>query len=425
MEATTIYYEPWDPSCLENRFETYAQLLEHAPVYRAPESGIWIVSSYEAVSFVYNRPDLFSNRPNQDETIGFPPKIDPDAPDSAQMIGRLLEAAVDIPLDFQELFTARVIVGADPPVHTRQRRLVSRGFTARRIATLRPMIEKIVADKVDAIAGRESFDLVEEIAGPVPTEVISTLLSVEPEHYADIRRWSDLLSTLTMSSERGSEDNMVALVGMLREFAQYFVPKIEGRRANPRDDMLSDLVAADGADLMSATELVLFILVLLSAGNETTTNVIGNTVLALLERPDLLAVVQADPSLLGSAIEESIRLWSPFQFFLREAVRDVEIAGVTIPAGAMMAIMVGAANRDPRVFDNPNDVDVTRRAAHLGFGRGIHVCLGAPLARLEADVALRALLPKLDTFSVNKQALQRHRSLLFHGYTSIPITVDS
>jgi cytochrome P450 len=424
MEAATIYYEPWDPSCQEHLFETYAQLLEHAPVYRAPQSGIWVVSSYDAVSFIYSRPDLFSNRPNQDETIGFPPKIDPDSPDSEQMIGRLLAAAVDIPLDFQELFTARVIVGADPPVHTRQRKLVSRGFTARRIAELRPMIEKMVGDKVRALEGRRSFDLVEEIAGPVPTEVISNLLSVEPEHYGDIRRWSDMLSSLTMTADRGSEDNMVALIGMLREFAQYFVPKIEGRRAHPHDDMLSDLVSADGADLMSATELVLFILVLLSAGNETTTNVIGNTVLQLLDRPDQLALLQADPVLLGPAIEESIRLHSPFQFLLREPVNDVEMNGVTIPAGDMMAIMVGAANRDPRVFENPNDFDPTRRTPHLAFGKGIHFCLGAPLARLEAEVTLRGLLPILDTFSVEKNGLRRHPSLLIHGYTSIPITVS-
>lgn len=423
MEAPTIYYEPWDPSCQEYLVETYAQLLEHAPVYQAPKSGIWVVTSYDAITYIYSRPDLFSNRPNQDETIGFPPKIDPNSPDSAALIGRLMEAATDIPLDFQEMFTARVIVGADPPVHTRQRKLVARGFTPRRIGALRPMIEQMVADKLEAIGDRTSFDLVKEIAAPVPTEVIAGLLSVEPEHYGDIRRWSDMIATLGTTSDRGSEATMLALIGMLKEFAQYFVPKIEDRREHPQDDMLSDLVKADGADLMSDTDLVLFILVLLAAGNETTTNVIGNTVVQLLDHPDQLALLQADPSLLGSAIEESIRLESPFQFLMREAVTDVELAGVTVPAGAVIAIVVGAANRDPHKYDRPNDFDLTRRTPHLGFGKGIHFCLGAPLARLEAEIVMRALLPRLGTYSVDKNGLQLHPSLLVHGYTSIPITV--
>lgn len=424
MEATKIYYEPWDPSCQADLFDTYARLHAQAPVYQAPESGIWVVSSYEAVEYIMTHPDHFSNRPNQDETIGFPPKIDPEAAGSDELIGRLLQAAADIPLDFQELFTARVIVGADPPVHTRQRKLVSRGFTARRINSLRPMIEQTVADKVAAIAGQTSFDLVRDFAAPVPTEVIANLLSVEVERYGDIRRWSDQLASLPMSADRGSPDTMVELVGMLREFARFFVPKIENRRAHPQDDLLSDLIQSDGADLMSATELVLFILVLLAAGNETTTNVIANTVVQLLEHPDQLAILRDDPTQISTAIEESIRLQSPFQFLFREPYEDTEIGGVTIPAGAMVAIMVGAANRDPAMFENPDTFDITRTTPHLGFGKGIHFCLGAPLARLEAQIALTALLPMLDRIEYNPTDLVRHPSLLIHGYESVPMSVN-
>jgi cytochrome P450 len=423
MEATKIYYEPWDPTCQENLFETYAQLHAHAPVYQAPKSGIWVVSSYEAVEHIMMHPEQFSNRPNQDETIGFPPKIDPEAAGSEELIGRLLQAAVDIPLDFQEVFTARVIVGADPPVHTRQRKLVNRGFTPRRINSLRPMIEKTVVEKIAAIGGRSRFDLVRDFAAPVPTEVIANLLSVEAERYGDVRRWSDQLASLSMTADRGSADSMVELVGMLREFAQYFVPKIEQRRADPQDDLLSDLIQADGADLMSATELVLFILVLLAAGNETTTNVISNTVVQLLDHPAQLAKLRDDPTLVTSAIEESIRLQSPFQFLFREPYEDVEVGGVTIPAGAMIAIMVGAANRDPAVFEDPDDFDITRATPHLGFGKGIHFCLGAPLARLEARIALDAFLPMLGSVGFNQEDLVRHPSLLIHGYESVPMEV--
>jgi cytochrome P450 len=424
METTAIYFEPWDPACQSNLFETYAQLLEQAPVYRAPNSGIWVVSSYEAVSDMMLRADTFSNRPNQDETIGFPPKIDPDSEEYQGMMGRLLEAAVDIPLDFQEIFTARVIVGADPPVHTRQRRLVGRGFTPRRIAELKPMIERTVADKLAAVRGRPHFDLVKEVAAPIPTAVIASLLSVEPERYGDIRHWSDQFSNLSMSADRGSMANIESLLAMLRDFSQYFVPKIEDRRAHPQDDLLSDIVQADGVDLLSATELVLFMMVLLSAGNETTANVIGNTVLQLVQRPDQIELLENDPSLIPAAIEESIRLYSPFQFLFREPVVDVEVGGVTIPAGDMIAILIGAANRDPKVFDRPNEFDLTRRTPHLAFGKGIHFCLGAPLARLEADVALRALLPHLRSWSIDTDQLRRQPSLLIYGHESIPVTVS-
>jgi len=422
-EAATIYYEPWDPTCQAGLFDTYAQLHRHAPVYQAPTSGIWVVSGYHAVEHIMTHPGLFSNRPNQDETIGFPPKIDPDSPDSEALIGRLMQAAVGIPLDFAELFTARVIVGADPPVHTRQRKLVSRGFTPRRINGLRPMIEQTVAARIDAFTGQKSFNLVTDFAAPVPTEVIANLLSVEPAHYGDVRRWSDQLASLPMAADRGSPDTMVELVGMLREFATYFVPKIEDRRANPRDDLLTDLVQADGADLMSATELVLFILVLLAAGNETTTNVIANTAVQLLSRTDQLQRLQKNPELVPAAIEESIRLQSPFQFLFREPFEDVEVDGVAIPAGAMVAIMVGAANRDPAVFDDPDVFDIERTTPHLGFGKGIHFCLGAPLARLEAQVALTALLPLLSTLELDAAAIERHPSLLIYGYQSVPLTV--
>jgi cytochrome P450 len=176
--------------------------------------------------------------------------------------------------------------------------------------------------------------------------------------------------------------------------------------------------------LLSTTELVLFMMVLLSAGNETTANVIGNTVVQLLQRPDQVELLENDPSLVPAAIEESIRLFSPFQFLFREPVADVEVGGVTIPAGDMIAILLGAANRDPQVFDRPNEFDLTRRTPHLAFGKGIHFCLGAPLARLEADISLRALLPHLRSWSVNHDELRRQPSLLIYGHESIPVTVS-
>jgi cytochrome P450 len=421
MTGTELYYEPWDPACREGLFETYQRLISEAPVYQAP-SGTWVVSSYEGVEYIFSNPDLFSNRPNQDETIGFPPKIDLNDPESVNTMAQLGQLAGDLPLDFEELLLARVIVGADPPQHTRQRTIVNRGLTARRVGAFQGRIDDIVAECLAGIDGRDRFDLVRELAIPVPVGVIADLLSVGPERYGDVRRWSDTVATLPQSEGRGSPETMFKLFGMLQEFADFFVPLIEDRRANPRDDMISDLVRAVEVDTMTVTETVLFLLVVMSAGNETTTNLIGNTVVELLDNPDQLELLLAQPSLLPGAIEEGVRTQSPFQFLFREALQDVEVGGTTIPKDGMIAILVGAANRDPSHFAEPDRFDITRTTPNLGFGKGIHFCLGAPLARLEAQRALSAFLPHLKRFSLDPAApLQLGGSLLIRGYQEIPL----
>jgi cytochrome P450 len=418
MTMTDVYYEPWDPSCRVGLFETYQRLILEAPVYQAP-SGTWVVSSYAGVDYILSRPELFSNRPNQDETIGFPPKLDVTSSDGEELLQRLMAVAAELPLNFDELLTARVIVGADAPQHTRQRRIVNRGFTPRRVAALQSRIDEIVMSRLEGIENTTSFDILEDLAIPVPVGVIADLLSVEESRHSDVRRWSDLLATLPSSENRGSTESTFALLGMLKEFADYFVPLIEARRAEPQDDMISDLVRAVELDTMTVTETVLFILVVMSAGNETTTNLIGNTVIQLLQNPAQLALLTANPEMMTGAIEESARHQSPFQFLFREAIEDVEVCGVTIPAGGIVAILIGAANRDPDVFQDPDVFDITRETPHLGFGKGIHFCLGAPLARLEAQRALGALLPHLHRFRLSDEPLELNDSLLIRGHRSV------
>ncbi|MDQ1497869.1 MAG: hypothetical protein QOD57_1049, partial [Actinomycetota bacterium] len=257
-----LYYEPWDPACRDRAFELYQELLEHAPVYETG-SGMYVVSRFDDVREIMARPQLFSNRPNQDETIGFPPKIAPDTP--PEVLQQLLAAASALPLDLSELLTARVIVGADPPQHTRQRAIVSRGFTPRRIAEFKDIIERIVAECLTAVDASDGFDLVEQLAIPLPVRVIADILSVDAAHYPDVKRWSNTLASLPTSEDRGSIDSIIALLGMLKEFSEYFVPRIEARRANPLDDLLSDFVRAEDVDTMTATEAVLFLLVLMAA----------------------------------------------------------------------------------------------------------------------------------------------------------------
>ncbi len=421
MTSTEVYYEPWDPACRDGLFETYQRLIRETPVYRAP-SGTWVVSSYDGVEYIFSNPDLFSNRPNQDETIGFPPKVDVNDEQSVATMTRLAELAQSLPLDFNDLLTARVIIGADPPQHTRQRKIVNRGLTARRIAMFKDSIDGIVAQCLDGIDGRDRLELVSELAIPVPVGVIADLLSVTTDRYADVRRWSDTVATLPQSKDRGSPETMFTLFGMLKELSEYFVPLIEDRRQNPRDDMISDLVRAVEVDTMTVTETVLFILVVMSAGNETTTNLIGNTVVELLQNRDQLDLLLARPDLVPSALEEGVRTQSPFQFLFREALQDVDVCGTTIPKESVIAILLGAANRDPSHFQDPDKFDITRSAPHLGFGKGIHFCLGAPLARLEAQSALTALLPHLQRFTLDPDVpLELVDSLLIRGYKQIPL----
>jgi cytochrome P450 len=417
-ETTGLYYEPWDPRCRDRAFEIYQELLERAPVYTTP-SGMYVVSRYDDVRDIMARPQLFSNRPNQDETIGFPPKMAPDTP--PEVLQDLMAAASQLPLDLNELLTARVIVGADAPQHTRQRALVSRGFTPRRIAGVTDVINRTVSECLAGIESSGGFDLVERLATPLPVRVIADILSVEPEHYPDVKRWSDVLATLPTSEDRGSIDSIIALLGMLKEFSEYFVPRIEARKANPLDDLLSDIVRVEDADTLTATEAVLFLLVLMAAGNETSTNLIGNTVVALLQNPDQLALLQADPTLVPKVIEESVRYRSPFQFLFREAIEDVEVAGTVIPKGGMIVILVGAANHDPRHFEAPERFDITRTTPHLAFGHGIHFCLGAHLGRAEAAGALTGLLPHLSRFRLADEPLEPIGSLLICGYQRIPL----
>ena len=421
MTSIELYYEPWDPACREGLFDTYQRLIHEAPVYRAP-SGTWVVSSYEGVEYIFTNPDLFSNRPNQDETIGFPPKVDLSDEQSVATMTRLVKLAESLPLDFNDLLVARVIVGADPPQHTRQRKIVNRGLTARRVGMFKDRIDEIVAECLDGIERRDRYELVSELAIPVPVGVIADLLSVTPDRYADVRRWSDMVANLPQAEGRGSPETMFQLFGMLQELSEYFVPIIEDRRENPRDDMISDLVRAVEVDTMTVTETVLFILVVMSAGNETTTNLIGNTVVELLRNPDQLDLLLSRPELVASALEEGTRTQTPFQFLFRETLQDVEVCGTTIPKDSVIAILVGAANRDPSRFEDPDRFDITRNTPHLGFGKGIHFCLGAPLARLEAHTALTALLPHLPRFAIDPDAeLELNDSLLIRGYKQIPL----
>lgn len=289
----------------------------------------------------------------------------------------------------------------DPPDHTRVRKLANKAFTRSRIEALRGHIEDLVRGLLDDVetklAETGEFDLIHDFAEPLPAVVIAELLGVPPEDHRKFRGWS---SQLIRAVGTGRDEDRQAAQDANRSLVEYLGQTIAARRAEPRDDLISALIAAqEESDALSDNELLATSTLVLLAGHETTTNLIGNGLLSLLREPSQWQRLCADPSLAASAVEELLRFDGPVQATVRVATEDVELDGHVIPEGSMVLLSIGSANHDPEVFDEPDDLDITRDPnPHLGFGFATHFCLGAPLARLEGEIAFRELarrLPKL------------------------------
>jgi cytochrome P450 len=415
VTATPLYFDPFDISCRADLFETYRRLHTEAPVYRTP-SGWWAVTRLDDVRRMYTETSVFSNRPNGNDTMR--PLVDFDHLDIAERLRPVFDTMV---LDAQELMTAAVIVGSDPPVHTRLRRSVNKAFTRPRIEALRGFIAEEVDRCLRNIGTADVFDVNNELATNIPLSVMTRLLGLDRADDEKFRHWAlALASQLDAKIDFGSATWLERHYRLIADFAEYFVPIVEERKRRPGPDLISDVVAGED-DILNASEAVIFIFTLLGAGVETTSNLMGNAVAALMRRPDQLRMVEENPDLVTDALEESLRFDSPFQFTFREAKADVEVSGVTISAGSQILNMLGAANRDPAHFANPDVFDMTRKAAHVGFGHGVHFCLGAALARLESAAALRSLIPHLRDFELDEDNILRRESLLIWGHTSIPL----
>lgn len=395
---TEVKFDPFSVDVRANPYPHYARLREHAPVYRVERSGFHLVSRYEDVLFVLKHPELFSSRAMQMMMLsGMGAGIESmggQGLDPAALL-RLGERMKDLPFDPLQMMKSPALIAADPPNHARLRNIVNRGFTPRRIAALEPRIREIAREALDRMLSKSEFDLVSEFTIPLPVRVIAELLGVEPERRGDFKRWSDALVAGATGSE--SENRPEAMIEAFIEFNAYFMEVIEQRRRDPRDDLISTLVAAeDGAAALNPMETLMFAILILAAGNETTTNLIGNAVLALLDRPDLFERVRRDPALVPIFIEEALRFDSPVQMLFRQTTREVAIAGVTIPEGAIVMPIFASANRDAKQFDQPDCFRLERNPqGHLAFGFGIHFCLGSSLARLEARVAFEELFRRV------------------------------
>jgi cytochrome P450 len=319
----------------------------------------------------------------------------------------------------------RNMLDVDPPDHTRLRSLVQKAFSPRLVEQLRPRVESLAESLLDGLAGREQFDLIREYALPIPTTVIAEILGIPPEERGQFHRWSQAIVAISPSGL-----GMLLVLPHVWKFLRFIRRTIRSKRAVPADDLLSALAQIEeGGDRLSEDELVAMAFLLLVAGHETTVNLVGNGILALLEYPDELERLRSDPSLIKPAVEELLRFASPVETASERFAReDVTVAGVKIPRGAMVFAAIASANRDAGQFRNPDRLLLDREPnRHLSFGLGPHFCLGAPLARMEGQVAINALLRRAKEFRLTLPAknLSWRRGLVLRGLKSLPLTVTS
>jgi cytochrome P450 len=389
-----VQFEPFRPEFTADPYPHYRVLRDQAPLHFAPEANVWCVSRYDDVQAVLRADDVFSSRAmftmimnNGNE--GAPPLTWA----SIRFLVQLFARTRLNPLTFAN---ARNLIAEDGERHTSMRAIVNRGFTPRRIAAWEKRVREVADECLARIALRSRFDLVEELSIPLPVTIISEMLGIEPERRADFKRWSDAIITNSTGSGRATPF-APAFGAALAEMIRYVGGVASKRRRDPADDVISTIVAEqDGNQGLTDREVFQFVLLLLVAGNETTTNLIGNAVHALLRHPEACQRVAAHPSLIPAALEETLRWDAPVQLVFRTVKADADVAGARIPKGAIACVLLGSANRDERRFPDPDRFDIDRDTQGiLSFGFGKHFCLGASLARLEARVALEALAPRL------------------------------
>jgi cytochrome P450 len=313
------------------------------------------------------------------------------------------------------------LVTYDPPAHTRLRNIVNRAFTPRRVESWRPMLEQVTQECVEEMGRRDRFDVVSELAARVPVRVIAEILGIDPSRHADFKRWADTISAAMTGSKRNLDPAESGALQAGLELAQQLGAVVAARSAEPRDDVISVLVRAQEGDVLTPAEVIGFAGVLTFAGTETTTNLIGNAVRVLVENEVVRARVGDEPELVPQLLEETLRWDSPVQYVFRRTTGPVEIAGTPVPADAIVCALLGSANRDPeRWGPDAESFDLDRAASgHTGFGLGAHFCLGAALARREADCALRRLLPLLARSRFEGHALTPIDSVQFRGVSKL------
>ncbi len=394
-------YDPRDPETRADPFPLYRRLRERDPVHWSEPLKGWVLTRYADVRAVLNDGDFSADR-----ITPFADHLTAGKQAALARFGRAL---------------GRWAVFLDPPDHTRIRGTMNRAFTARAVDRMAPAVAGIVEGLLDRVAPAGDMDVIADFAYPLPVAVIGHMLGVPQTDLWRLKKWSDELATV-VGTAQNTPDKHERAARSWREMSAYFADLIADRRRNPGDDVLSDLIAARDEGALDDQELLSNAILLLFAGHETTTNLIGNGLLALLRHPEALAALRRDPGLVDSAVEELLRYDGPAQAVTRIARVDKTLGDRRIRAGDRVFVMINAANRDPAEFESPDRLDLARRPnRHLAFGYGIHFCLGAPLARLEARTALSALLRRMPDLALAAERPEWIDSLVFRGLRALPV----
>jgi hypothetical protein len=396
VSTTAVAYSPYAYEMHEDPYPTYARLRDEAPLYRNDELGFWALSRHADVLAAFRDSERFSS------ALGV--SLEPSG--TGHHASRTMS-----------------FLAMDPPRHGRMRGLVSRGFTPRRVTELEPRIRALTLHHLEPALERGTFDFIGDFAGRLPMDVISELIGVPVPDRDEVRRLADLV----VHREAGVHDVPPAGMTAALELVGYYTDLVAARRRAPGDDLTTALLAAEvDGDRLTDEEVIAFLFLLVVAGNETTTKLLGHAWYWAERNPGQRAVPFGDPARIPDWIEETLRYDASSQVLARTATTDVVLHDGTVPAGDRVLLLVGAANRDPRVFADPDRYDVDRPdvTQHLAsFGSGRHFCLGASLARLEARIALEELVARVADYEVHHECVARVHSVNVRGFATLPTTV--
>ncbi len=407
--AASDPYNLLTPTALADPYPVYRRMRDEVPVHWNDRFNAWLLTRYADTKALLTDPRIISGHMDT--------RVLATMPDDLQTQWTMIRS-----------FLSSWIVGSDPPDHRRLRHLLNAGFKPRLVENLRPRIQAITDELLDALQDSEQIEVIQDFAYPLPAMVIAELLGVPAQDRNLLRAWSQTISTyFLLGMQQGQRAAVEDMHQAVLDMSAYLRAIIADRRRAPQDDLISGLLAAkEQGETLGEQELISSCVLLLFAGHETTMNLLGNGLLALLRHPDQYQQLAADPILAPAAIEEFLRYESPVQFVWRSAAVDLEIGGQVIRAGQKILPYISAANRDPAQFPDPDRLDIRRHNAnsHIAFGHGIHFCLGAPLARLEAQVAFPTLLRRLSGLQLASATLTWRPTLNVRGLTALPVTFE-